>query len=151
MSEHIQTPKKYPSLFSPLDLGFTTLKNRALMGSMHTGLENLAEGPERLAAFYAERAKADVGMIITGGHSPDELGAMGAGESKLTTQSEVDNHSVITSAVHTAAPDCKICLQILHAGSCGGHEGIVAPSAVKSRISRFSPRELTSEEIERTI
>lgn len=142
---------QYPTLFSPLDLGFTTLKNRALMGSMHTHLEFLEDGAPRLAAFYAERAAAGVGMIITGGHSPDEPGLMGEGEAKLTNKEEVEKHRSITDAVHNAAPDCKFCFQILHAGSCGGHEGIVAPSAVRSRLSRHTPSEMTSAQIEDTI
>lgn len=141
----------YPNLFAPLDLGFTQLKNRALMGSMHTGLEGHKDGIERMAAFYSERAAAGVGMIITGGHAPDALGAMGKGESKLNNEEEVLAHSRITEAVHSAASDCKICFQILHAGSCAVHEDIIAPSAVRSRISPYTPREMTSDDIEQTI
>ncbi|MEM8496704.1 MAG: NADPH-dependent 2,4-dienoyl-CoA reductase [Pseudomonadota bacterium] len=141
----------YPNLFTPLNLGFTQLKNRALMGSMHTGLEGHKNGPERMAAFYAERASAGVGMIITGGHAPDALGAMGKGESKLNNEEEVLAHSTITDAVHSAASDCKICFQILHAGSCAMHEDIIAPSAVRSRISPYTPREMTHDDIEQTI
>jgi 2,4-dienoyl-CoA reductase (NADPH2) len=142
-----QSHSKYPNLFSPLDLGFTQLKNRAIMGSMHTHLENMADGPERMAAFYAERAAAGVGMIITGGHSPDELGTMWLGESKLTNSEEVERHRIVTNAVHAAAPDCKMCLQILHSGAFGWHDQVVAPSAIQSRVNPRVPREISEQEI----
>jgi 2,4-dienoyl-CoA reductase (NADPH2) len=142
---------KYPLLFSPLDLGFTTIKNRAIMGSMHTHLENADDGPERLSEFYVQRAKSGVGMIITGGYSPDERGAMWLGECKLTTAEEVARHAVVTAAVHEAAPDCKICLQMMHSGAFGWHEEVVAPSAIRSRISPYTPREITVAEIDEAI
>ena len=104
---------RYPHLFSPLDLGFTTIKNRAIMGSMHTGLEEAENGFERMAAYFVERARGGVGMIITGGISPNEEGGSGA---KLATAKEAQQHRLITEAVHGAAPDVKICMQILHAG-----------------------------------
>lgn len=104
---------RYPHLFAPLDLGFTRLKNRVLMGSMHTGLEEAPGGFERMAAFFAERARGGVGMIITGGISPNEEGGIGA---KLSTPQESASLRIVTDAVHAADPDVKICLQILHAG-----------------------------------
>ena len=115
---HIQ----YPNLFSPLDLGHTQIRNRCIMGSMHTGLEEQSDGLERMAAFYAERAAGGVGMIISGGISPKEEGGLVvkgedgkplAAASKLDTEEEAAGHRIVTEAVHAAAPDCKICLQIL--------------------------------------
>ena len=151
---------QYPRLFSPLDLGHTQLRNRCIMGSMHTGLEELPDGFERMAAFYAERAAGDVGMIITGGISPNEEGGMVvtdeqgnplASASKLNTQEEAAGHRLVTDAVHEAAPDCKICLQILHMGALAYNEGAVAPSPVRSRIGAYSPAELDEEGIEKQI
>ena len=151
---------QYPRLFSPLDLGHTQLRNRCIMGSMHTGLEELPDGFERMAAFYAERAAGDVGMIITGGISPNEEGGMVvtdeqgkplASASKLNTQEEAAGHRMVTDAVHEAAPDCKICLQILHMGALAYNEGAVAPSPVRSRIGAFSPAELDEAGIEKQI
>lgn len=151
---------QYPNLFSPLDLGHTQLRNRCIMGSMHTGLEELPDGFERMAAFYAERAAGDVGMIITGGISPNEEGGMVVTDeqgqplvsaSKLNTQEEAAGHRLVTDAVHKAAPDCKICLQILHMGALAYNEGAVAPSAIRSRIGAFSPAELDEEGIEKQI
>ena len=121
----------YPHLFSALDLGFTTIKNRSVMGSMHTGLEEAPDGFPRLAQYFAERAAAGVGMIITGGISPNEEGGHGA---KLSTDTEAAEHRLITEAVHQADSETKICLQILHAGPLAPHQNAVAPSAVKSRI-----------------
>ena len=108
------TPTRYPHLFSPLDLGFTRLKNRVLMGSMHTGLEEAEDGFPRMAAYYAERVRGGVGMIITGGIPPNEEGGFGA---KLSTPEEADQHRLITDAVHAADADVKICMQILHMGA----------------------------------
>ena len=151
---------QYPHLFSPLDLGHTQLRNRCIMGSMHTGLEELPDGFERMAAFYAERAAGDVGMIITGGISPNEEGGMVVTDdqgnplvsaSKLNNQEEAAGHRMVTDAVHEAAPDCKICLQILHMGALAYNEGAVAPSPVRSRIGAFSPAELDEEGIEKQI
>ena len=143
------TPTKYPRLFTPLDLGFTRLKNRVLMGSMHTGLEETEHGFERLAAYYAERAKGGVGMIITGGISPN-LEASGAGV-KLSTPEEAAEHSLITKAVHAADPDVKICLQILHSGPMARTERCVGPSTVKSRVSPYTPTALDEEGIEKQL
>ncbi len=140
--------ERYPHLFAPLDLGFTRLKNRALMGSMHTGLEEADNGFERMAAFFAERARGGVGMIITGGISPNEEGGFGA---KLSTPEEAARHRIITEAVHAADADTKICMQILHTGPLAARENCVAPSPVKSRIGRYRPNELTEEGIEKQI
>ncbi len=110
----MSTSTRYPHLFTPLDLGFTRLKNRVLMGSMHTGLEEAEGGFERLAAYYAERVRGGVGMIITGGIPPNEEAGFGA---KLSTPEEADQHRLITDAVHAADADVKICMQILHMGA----------------------------------
>ena len=140
--------KRYPHVFSPLDLGFTRLKNRILMGSMHTGLEEAENGFPRMAEYFAERARGGVGMIITGGISPNEEGGSG---SKLSTPAEALQHRIITDAVHGADPDVKICMQILHSGSLVRKEICVAPSPVKSRIGAFKPRELDEAGIEKQI
>ena len=140
---------QFPHLLKPLDLGFTTLKNRVLMGSMHTGLEEMPGGIERLAAFYAERAKGQVGLIVTGGIGPNPEGAVFMGGSKLSEQKEVAHHKIITEAVH--ANDGKICMQILHAGRYAYSTELVAPSAIKSPITPFPPKALSSEDVERTI
>lgn len=140
---------RYPNLFSPLDLGFTQLKNRALMGSMHTGLEEGGvEGMTRMAAYFAERARGGVGMIITGGISPNEEGGVG---SKLATAEEAAQHKIITDAVHAADSDVKICMQILHAGPLAHAANVVAPSAIKSRISPITPQALDEAGIEKQI
>ena len=139
---------RYPHIFSPLDLGFTRLKNRILMGSMHTGLEEAEGGFERMAAYYAERARGGVGMIITGGFFPNSEAGYG---SKLGNADEAGQHRLITSAVHGADPEVKICLQILHTGALAGTDKCVAPSAVKSRIGRFTPNELDEAGIEKQI
>ena len=120
------THPKYPNLLAPLDLGFTTLRNRVLMGSMHTGLEEDSDGFERMASFFALRAKGGVGLIVTGGFSPDVFGALKPLGSKLTTRKEARKHKTVTDAVH--AEGGKICLQVLHAGRYGYHPLCVAPS-----------------------
>ena len=139
----------YPHLFEPLNLGFTTLKNRILMGSMHTGLEESKNGFEKQAAYFAERAKGGVGLIVTGGVAPNRAGWTGPFASKLSTKSEAKQHKIITEAVHKEGG--KICLQILHTGRYGYHPLAVAPSAVKSPISPFKPWELSKGGIKRTI
>ncbi len=140
---------QFPHLLAPLDLGFTTLKNRVLMGSMHTGLEELPGGMERLAEFYAERARGDVGLIVTGGVSPNTEGVVFQGAGKLNTEEEVEHHKIVTKAVHENGG--KICMQILHTGRYAYSTESVAPSAIKSPITPFPPREMTQEDIERTI
>lgn len=139
----------YPHLFEPLDLGFTTLKNRILMGSMHTGLEESKNGFAKQAAYFAERAKGGVGLIVTGGVAPNRAGWTSPFGSKLSTQSEAKQHQIITEAVH--AEGGKICMQILHTGRYGYHPICVAPSAIKSPISPFKPWKLSSGGIKRTI
>ncbi|MFI8291642.1 FAD-dependent oxidoreductase [Streptomyces sp. NPDC085614] len=139
----------YPHLLSPLDLGFTTLPNRVLMGSMHVGLEEAEHGFERMAAFYAERARGGVGLIVTGGIAPNEAGRPWDGGAKLTTDEEVAEHRLITDAVHEAGG--RIAMQILHFGRYAYHPGLVAPSAIQAPISPFVPNELTDAEVERTV
>ncbi len=138
---------RYPHLFAPLNLGAVTIKNRILMGSMHTGLEEVEGGFERLAAYYSERARGGVGMIITGGISPNAE----SGGAKLSTLQEVEQHRIVTSAVHQADPDVVICLQILHTGPLADAEDCVSPSGVRSRISAFTPAVLTETGIEKQI
>ena len=139
----------YPHLLSPLDLGFTTLKNRVLMGSMHTGLEETKNGFEKQAAYYAERAEGEVGLMVTGGIAPNRAGWVGPFSAKLSSKSEARKHSIITSAVHAA--DGKICMQILHTGRYGYHPFLVAPSKIKSPITPFKPWELSQRGIKGTI
>lgn len=140
---------KYSKLLSPLDLGFTTIKNRVLMGSMHTMLEEIPGGFERAAVFYAERARGQVGIIVTGGISPNEEGLVAPMAAKMTNSDEVAQHRLITTAVHKEGG--KICMQILHTGRYGYHKKIVAPSAVQAPINYIKPNELSAEGVERTI
>ena len=139
----------YSKLLSPLDLGFTKLKNRVLMGSMHTGLEEEKNGFDKLAAFYAERAKGGVGLIVTGGISPDVFGRLTPFASKMTNTSESDKHKKITTAVHNNGG--KICMQILHAGRYAYHPISVAPSNIKAPISPFKPWKMPSWMVTKTI
>ncbi|AVJ19395.1 NADPH-dependent 2,4-dienoyl-CoA reductase [Serratia sp. MYb239] len=139
----------YPHLLAPLDLGFTTLKNRVLMGSMHTGLEEMPDGPHRMAAFYAERAAAGVALIVTGGIAPNDQGVVYRGGSTLSQPQQVAHHRPITEAVHQAGG--KIALQILHAGRYSYQPQPVAPSALQAPINPFAPSALTAQEIEQTI
>ncbi|WP_369165543.1 FAD-dependent oxidoreductase [Streptomyces sp. AFD10] len=139
----------YPNLLSPLDLGFTTLPNRVLMGSMHIGLEEAERGFERMAAFYAERARGGVGLIVTGGIAPSERACSFPGGAKMTTEAEAEQHREITSAVHAAGG--RIAMQILHFGRYAHHPDLVAPSALKAPISGFTPNALTDEQVEETV
>ncbi|MEU4173646.1 NADPH-dependent 2,4-dienoyl-CoA reductase [Streptomyces sp. NPDC026589] len=139
----------YPNLLSPLDLGFTTLPNRVLMGSMHIGLEEAERGFERMAAFYAERARGGVGLMVTGGIAPSERGCSFPGGAKMTTEAEAEQHREITSAVHAAGG--RIAMQILHFGRYAHHPDLVAPSALKAPISGFTPNALTDDQVEETI
>jgi 2,4-dienoyl-CoA reductase (NADPH2) len=139
----------YPHLFRPLDLGFVTLPNRILMGSMHMGLEARPDGMERLAAFYAERAKGGAALIVTGGFSPNDAGELGPHRAQVSTKADAERHRIIPRAVHDAGG--RIVLQVLHSGRYGFHRNIVAPSPVKSGINPNAPRELSDAEIERTI
>ena len=140
---------KYPNLLEPLDLGFTKLRNRTLMGSMHTGLEEAKNGFERLAAFYAERARGGAGLIVTGGIAPNVEGGVFQLAAKVAPEEEVEKHRVITDAVHGA--DGKICMQILHAGRYAYSPELVAPSAIQAPINPFKPRELDEDGIEKQI
>ena len=139
----------YPHLLEPLDLGFTTLANRVLMGSMHTGLEEAKDGTSRMAAFYAERARGGVALIVTGGIAPNEAGCTAPGAGTLTSDAQVAAHQTVTEAVH--AEGGKIAMQILHAGRYAYHNKNVAPSAVKAPINPTEPHALSGEEIEATI
>ncbi|UWR15699.1 NADPH-dependent 2,4-dienoyl-CoA reductase [Sulfitobacter sp. M368] len=138
----------YPHMLAPLDLGFTTLKNRVLMGSMHTGLEETKDW-NRVAEFYATRARGDVGLMVTGGIGPNPEGSVAHGAAMMVSQQDVDNHSIVTSRVHEAGG--KIAMQILHAGRYAFSPDCVAPSAIKSPISMFAPKELDAEGIEKQI
>ena len=135
----------YPHLLAPLDLGFTQLKNRVLMGSMHTGLEEAEGGHHRMAAFFAERAKGGVGLIVTGGIGPNTEGGTHSATKNLRTQQDIDDHRVITEAVHQHKG--KICLQILHTGRYAYSPNLVAPSAIQAPINPFKPKALTEGEI----
>ena len=139
----------YPHLFAPLDLGFCTLPNRVLMGSMHTGLEDRASDFPKLAAYFAERARGGVGLIVTGGISPTILGWLKPFAGKLNWPWEVHKHRIVTRAVH--AESGRICLQLLHAGRYAGHPFAVAPSKIKSPISPITPRALSARGVERQI
>ncbi|OCH98373.1 NADPH-dependent 2,4-dienoyl-CoA reductase [Legionella jamestowniensis] len=139
----------FKSLFQPLDLGFTQLKNRLLMGSMHTGLEEDKENLLRLATFYKERALGGAGLIVTGGFAPNRAGRLAPFAAKLTSTKEQQRHELITQTVHDAGG--KIALQILHAGRYGYHPFVVAPSNLKSPISPFKPWVMSKRRIVKTI
>ncbi|MFV3076191.1 FAD-dependent oxidoreductase [Niveispirillum fermenti] len=139
----------YPHLLQPLDLGFTSLRNRVLMGSMHVGLEEAPNGFERMAAFYAERARGEVGLIVTGGIAPSERGRPAPFGAVLATEEEAEHHRIVTDAVHREGG--KIALQILHFGRYSYQQDLVAPSAIKAPINPFVPHALTGEEVEETI
>ncbi|MBA2657045.1 MAG: NADPH-dependent 2,4-dienoyl-CoA reductase [Tatlockia sp.] len=139
----------YQALFKPLDLGFTQLKNRLLMGSMHTGLEEDKTSLKRLAAFYRERAEGGCGLIVTGGFAPNRVGRLAPFAAKLSSNKERQRHELVTQTVHEAGG--KIALQILHAGRYGYHPFVVAPSALKSPISPFKPWKMSKRGIEKTI
>jgi len=141
--------QQYPHLLAPLDLGFTTLKNRVLMGSMHTGLEEAPGGFERMAAFYAERAAGGVGLIVTGGIGPNKRAATAAHAACMETDEDVAQHRIITEAVHKAGG--KIAMQILHTGRYAFNEKPIAPSAIQAPINFFKPEAATEEEIEEQI
>lgn len=139
----------YPHLLAPLDLGFTTLKNRVLMGSMHTGLEEVANGHERMAAYFGERAKGGVGLIVTGGIGPNTEGGTHPNTKMLVTEDDIAGHRQITDSVHEHGG--KICMQILHTGRYAYSPDQVAPSAIKSPINPFTPRALSNDEIYKQI
>jgi len=143
------TETAYPNLLAPLDLGFTTLKNRVLMGSMHTGLEEAEDGHERMAAFFAERAKGGVGLIVTGGIGPNTEGSTHSTTKTLNTTEDILGHRQITDAVH--AEGGKICMQILHTGRYAYSPQLVAPSAIKAPINPFVPKALSDQEVYKQI
>ncbi len=140
---------QYPNLLAPLDLGFTTLKNRVLMGSMHTGLEDRPWHFKQLAEYFAERARGGVGLIVTGGFAPNRRGELLPLGSRLSNTLQIPMHKKVTSAVHEAGG--KICLQILHAGRYGYTPYSVAPSAIKSPITPFKPKALSTKGVYKTI
>nr|MCE2746909.1 NADPH-dependent 2,4-dienoyl-CoA reductase [Burkholderiales bacterium] len=142
------TPNQaHTKLLEPLNLGFTTLKNRVIMGSMHTGLEE--EAPEKLAAFFARRAQGDVGLMITGGFATSETAVLWPGAGKMTSEQDAIRHRTVTDAVHAAGG--KIAIQLLHAGRQAYNANMVSASAKQSPIFPFIPRELTPAEIEQEI
>jgi len=141
--------KSYPNLLKPLDLGFTTLKNRVLMGSMHTGLEEEKNGFSKLASFYEERAKGGVGLIVTGGISPNFRGRLAPFGSEMSKPWHVGKHRQVTDAVHKYGS--KICLQLLHAGRYSYHPFSLAPSAIKAPINPFKPKAMSEHQIKNTI
>ena len=149
IGNQLATVSYYPHLFTPLDLGFTTLKNRALMGSMHTGLEEHKDGLRSLAAYFAARARGGIGLMVTGGIAPNRQGWLAPFGAKLTTHAEAAKHRTVTQAVHDE--DSKICLQILHAGRYGMRPMLVAPSPIRSQISPFRPWEMSGRLIKATI
>ncbi|WP_322064752.1 NADPH-dependent 2,4-dienoyl-CoA reductase [Burkholderia ubonensis] len=140
---------RYPHLTTPLELGFTSLRNRVLMGSMHVGLEEAPDGFDRMAAFYAERARGEAGLIVTGGIAPNERGRPAPGGAMLTTEAEAERHRAVTRAVH--AEGGKIALQILHFGRYAYHPALVAPSPLKAPINPFTPHALSGAEVAETI
>ena len=140
----------FPHIFSPLDLGFTQLKNRVVMGSMHTGLEEAENGFEKMASYFRERAKGGVSLIITGGISPNFSGRVALFSSQFSFAWQVGKHKIITRAVHETE-GAKICLQILHSGRYGYHPFCCAPSRIQSPISPFTPRALSTWGVKKTI
>jgi 2,4-dienoyl-CoA reductase (NADPH2) len=143
------TANCYPHLLTPLDLGFTVLKNRVLMGSMHTGLEETPDGFAKMSAFYTERAVGGVGLIVTGGIAPNAVGRGYESQAMLTGAAEVAAHRQVTASVHKVGG--KIAMQILHTGRYAYHEQLVAPSAIRAPINFFTPHALTGAEIEQQI
>ena len=140
---------RYPHLLSPLDLGFTSLKNRVLMGSMHTGLEDRKKDFPKLAAYFAERAAGEVGLIVTGGIAPGVRGSLLPSPSGLFNRLQMPRHKLVSSAVHDAGG--KICMQILHGGRYSYHPLSVAPSAIQSPITPFKPKALSASGVEKQI
>ena len=144
-----QPNQHFPKMMEPLDLGFTTLRNRVLMGSMHTGLEEDKNGVERMAAFFAERARGGVGLIVTGGFGPNAEGATHPHTNLIKSDEDALKHKPITDAVH--AEGGKICMQILHTGRYAFNPNSVAPSAIQAPINPFKPKELDAEGIDKQI
>ncbi|MEP4892495.1 MAG: NADPH-dependent 2,4-dienoyl-CoA reductase [Aliiglaciecola sp.] len=149
MTADLKVSTPYPNLFRPLDLGFTSIRNRVIMGSMHTGLEEAENGHVRMAAFFKERAKGGVGLIVTGGFGPNEVGATHAKTNLLDSEQRIAEHKFITDAVH--AEGGKICMQILHTGRYAYNPKLVAPSAIQAPINPFKPNPLDEEGIQQQI
>mgnify|MGYP000043870673 CR=1 FL=1 len=141
---------QYPNLLAPLDLGFVTARNRVLMGSMHTGLEERPQGFERQAEYYRQRAEGGVGIIVTGGIGPNLEGVGVQGGAILTTDAEAEKHRIVTDAVHEVE-GALICMQILHTGRYAYNPKLVAPSAIQAPINPFTPQELDEAGIEKQI
>ena len=141
----------YPRLLSPLDLGFTTLRNRVVMGSMHTGLEDRSRDIGRLAEYFAERARGGVGLIITGGYAPNRTGWLLPFAAQMTSSADARRHRRVTAAVHAAGPETKILLQVLHAGRYAFHPFSASASSIKAPTTPFRPRRLSRRGIEATI
>ena len=141
--------KSYPHLLAPLDLGFTQLRNRVLMGSMHTGLEESRDGFKKLSAFYAARARGGVGLIVTGGFSPNFRGRLHPLSAEFSSARAARAHRVITDAVHEEGG--KIALQLLHAGRYAMHPFAVSASAIRAPISKFTPSKMSNRQINKTI
>ena len=139
----------YPRLFEPLNLGFTTLRNRFIMGSMHTGLEDHLNHIPQLKEYFVERARNGVGLIVTGGYSPDLLGKLSPLGASFTSKKMITAHREITSAVK--AEGAKICLQLLHAGRYSYHPFCVAPSRIRSPISPFTPFKMPGWLVRKTV
>ena len=149
MTTHNMNENHYPNMLAPLDLGFTQIKNRVLMGSMHTGLEEEKGGFDKLAAFYEERAKGGVGIIVTGGVSPNLRGRLAPMGSQFNRWWHIKRHKKITDRIKPY--DTKICLQLLHAGRYGYHPFSVAPSKIKSPITPFTPTKMSTRQVKSTI
>ncbi|GAB2505173.1 oxidoreductase [Lysobacter humi (ex Lee et al. 2017)] len=145
----VVAPPAFPHLLAPLDLGFCTLRNRVLMGSMHTGLEDRARDFDKLAAYFEERAEGGVGLMVTGGFAPNLRGWLKPFSGSLASRLQVARHRRVTAAVHRH--DARICLQILHAGRYAYHPLQVAPSAIKAPINPFTPKPLGARGVERQI
>ena len=141
--------QNFSKLLAPLDLGFTTLKNRVLMGSMHTGLEEHPDGPRRMAAYFGERAKGGCGLMVTGGFGPSKRGATHPDTNRLETEEDIAQHKLITDEVHKY--DSKICMQILHTGRYAYNSSPIAPSAIQAPINPAKPEACTVEMIEEEI
>lgn len=149
MTADLKVTSPFPHLMRPLDLGFTTLKNRVLMGSMHTGLEEAPDGHQRMAVFFAERARGEVGLIVTGGFGPNSEGGTHPKTKMLNSDKQVAQHKFITDAVHDAGG--KICMQILHTGRYAYNPNLVAPSAIQAPINPFKPKALDEDGIQKQI
>jgi 2,4-dienoyl-CoA reductase (NADPH2) len=149
MQRTLKLMTAFPHLFEPLTVGSLTLPNRVVMGSMHLGLEEVDGGFEKMAAFYAERARGGVGLIVTGGVSPNHAGRPFDVGATMASSEDVEQHRLVTHAVHDEGG--RIALQILHFGRYAKHKDLVAPSAVRAPINTFVPREMTSADIENTI